>query len=247
MADIELDVVCRGMYRYVSKQNVFTGGGIPILSTFSLISEWIIDERTTLSLYSSPYGAVVKLTRGSRFFAMSEKPWQKLRKQIPMMKTPNFKVQLTKSKKVSVRQIGMEQYVCFEEVYSTFRHIILTNYITLDTEQWEEFLTSLRHIDQVLPVKKVVKCPECRDEKNTIQVDADTKRKASRLSSNMLLEIQSHNKNIRDQDMHMCEHCGIYDQEYMVGDYCHCHRVTCQSCEPDGFCKCCGQLTLVGF
>ena len=62
------------MYRYVSKQNVFTGGSIPILSAFSLISEWIIDERTTLSLVvDGPYGAVVKLTRGSRFFAMSHK------------------------------------------------------------------------------------------------------------------------------------------------------------------------------
>ena len=244
MADIDLDVVCRGMYRYVSKQNVFTGGGIPILSTFSLISEWIIDERTTLSLYSSPYGAVVKLTRGSRFFAMSEKPWQKLRKQIPMMKTPNFEVQLTKGKKVSVRQFGMEQYVCFEQVY-TVGDETQTSYTNLDPEQWEEFLTSLRHIDQVLPVKMVVKCPECRDEKTIIQVDADTKRKASHLSSSFVSAIQENNKNALNQEMHRCEYCAAYD--HVVERDCHCHRVTCYSCEPEGFCKCCGQLTLLTF
>ena len=215
-----------------------------MLSAFSFVAEWIIDERTTLSLIvDGPYGVAIKLTRGNRFFVMSEKPWRKFRKDIPMMKTPSYEVQLTKGKKVSVRQFDMEQYVCFEQVY-TVENEARTSYTNLNTEQWEEFLKALGHIDQVLPPKMVVKCPECKNEKTMVQVD-EAKRKATHLDGDTVKAIKENNKNALNQEMHRCEHCGAYD--YVAERGCHCHRVTCSSCEPDGFCKCCGRLTLLVF
>ena len=63
----------------------------------------------------------------------------------------------------------------------------------------------------------------------------------TKLSPQQLRDVQENNETAYNQLAYCCEYCGIqYDYE----GTCYCHRYNCRECEPDNFCKHCGDVMI---
>ena len=101
--------------------------------------------------HDGPFGTCVKLTRGKRFIAFSTNVWQRFRRHVPMLKTPNYNVKLTEAKEVTVITFtDGAQYVSFHHTYKRDNETF-SSYINLNVEEWSCFLAALDMIDVAIP------------------------------------------------------------------------------------------------
>ena len=193
--------------------------------------------------HDGPFGTCVKLTRGKRFIAFSTNVWQRLRKHVPMLRTPNYNVKLTEAKEVTVIPFsdGL-QYVSFHHTYKRDDQAF-SSYINLNAEEWSCFLTALDMIDKAIAPQpqEIVPCPSCCLMKTVVPV-VDGRVRETILTPERLQEVRENNNIAYNQEMHRCEYCGGYSHQIESG--CHCHRYDCRECEPSNFCTTCGSINI---
>ena len=193
--------------------------------------------------HDGPFGTCVKLTRGKRFIAFSTNVWQRLRKHVPMLRTPNYNVKLTEAKEVTVIPFsdGL-QYVSFHHTYKRDDQAF-SSYINLNAEEWSCFLTALDMIDKAIAPQpqEIVPCPSCCLMKTVVPV-VDGRVRETILTPERLQEVRENNNIAYNQEMHQCEYCGGYSHRIESG--CHCHRYDCRECEPNNFCTTCGSVNI---
>ena len=190
------------------------------------------------------YGTCIKLTRGKRFIAFSINVWLKLRRHVPMMKTPSYNVKLTEAKEVTVITFTDDvQYVSFHHTYKRDDDVY-SSYINLNGEEWSCFLSALDKIDAVIPPQPqdIIPCPDCKLLKTVIPVCLG-RIQPTILTMEKQQEVQENNNNAHNQEMYQCEYCGGYCYRSESG--CHCHQYNCRECEPNNFCATCGGIKIL--
>ena len=184
----------------------------------------------------------MKLTRGKRFIAFSTNVWQRFRRHVPMLKTPNYNVKLTEAKEVTVISFTDDaQYVSFHHTYKRDNETF-SSYINLNGEEWSCFLTALDMIDAAIPpTQQLIPCPNCCLMKTVVPV-VNGRVRETILTPERLEEVRENNNIASNQERYQCEYCGGYS--YQIESGCHCHRYDCRECEPNNFCTTCGSVQI---
>ena len=190
--------------------------------------------------HDGPFGKYVKLARGERCITFSTNIWLKLRSHVPMLKSLDFKIQLTEDKNVNVFSFNGVQYVGFHQTYKR-NGDVYSRYINLNETEWASFLKALTLIDTVIAPSEIIPCPSCYLLKTVMPIINGRARETT-LSPEMLQEVRENNKIAYNQEMYRCEYCGGYS--YQINSGCHCHRYDCHACEPENFCTTCGSVKI---
>lgn len=188
------------------------------------------------------FGAGVVLKRGTRFIYFTKNVWAKLRRHVPMLKTVDYRLQLTDAKDVAVIMFNDVQYVGF---HNTYKHEgeVKSSYINLKPDEWARFLAALEEIDALLPPQNIILCPGCKLMKTFMRV-SHGRMLLTKLSPDKLQVVHESNNATHNHSMMHCEYCG----EYMLCNdgKCHSHLYACRDCEPENFCTTCGSIKVFG-
>ena len=192
--------------------------------------------------FDGPFGPCIRLIRGKRFLALSLNVWQKLRVNIPFLRTSGYNIKLTDNKEVTVVQFHDRRYVSFHNTYQR-QGIVHSVYINLNDDEWHTFLVALDTVDVMFPPKPIASCPSCANFKQVVSL-VDGRMCKSQLTPDALQGVLENNAMSYNQEMLCCEYCGGSTNTYDSG--CHCHAFHCRDCEPGNFCDTCGTLKVFG-
>lgn len=191
---------------------------------------------------------MIKISRTENSIAFGTNVWKKLRQHIPNMRQLGYTVKLTDKKYATVKEYLDQRYVMFVQVQASgYKRII-----NIKDEAWAELLNALPEIDRVIIPADVFVCPDCATMKKVVKVDKDKRVQKTRLTQQQLKEIKEANAEAYglgpvQYDMEWtCEFCGVHPAHVFEMPEClHCHAYDCKDCEPENFCKTCGDNMII--
>ena len=196
-----------------------------------VLAEFAISQNLKCRVESGDYdGPIIRLMRGTRWMVFSHNQWRTVIKQ-DIRKEVDLKISEGKD---------MKSFMFYEKRYMSFHRIyrahdcVYDTYINLNEEEWYKLLEINPDVLKELP-----KC--CTKQKKKLIYGRLLETK---LSPQQLKDVKENNETAYNQLAYQCEYCGVqYDYE----GTCHCHRYNCRECEPNNFCKHCGDVMIESF
>lgn len=194
----------------------------------TIFAEFPLGQNVKCCVESGDYnGPIIRLMRGTRWIAFSHNQWRMIVKQ-DIDKEVDLK--LSEGKDMKAIAFNDKRYISFHRIYRA-NQCIYDTYINLNKEEWELLMQINPAIMMELP-----KC--CTKQKKKL---IRGRMLETKLSPEHLKDVKESNEEAYNQLAYCCEYCGVqFDYE----GTCHCHRYNCRECEPDNFCKHCGDVTV---
>ena len=202
--------------------------------TDGILAEFTLLNALTCSIERGKNDSLFfRLSRGSRWIVLSTAQWMKLVEYLPKLDSSNACLKLTADKDIKIINFNEKRFVSFHRAFRGQR--VYDTYINMNEQEWKAFKTIVPDIVKAMP-----NCSLCQDVKVKRRL-FDDRMLETKLSPKRLVSVKEDNEVAYNQMAYQCEYCG---QTFDYEGTCHCHRYNCRECEPDNFCKQCGDVTV---
>lgn len=199
----------------------------------NIVRSFTISSTLTCAVEDGQYGRFLRLSRGIlRWIVLSVAQFENIVDNKQQMGTEDYCLKLSDEKQVKVILFKEKRYVSFHSTTSK----TYDTYVNMNEEEWDMFKRLMPDITEAMQ-----KCSLCKGEKVKRKL-YDGSMLKTKLSPQQLADVEENNETAYNQLAYQCTYCG---QSFDYEDTCHCHRYNCRECEPDNFCKQCGDVTVV--
>ena len=197
---------------------------------FGVLKTVNITPEITFSHEKGKYGDFYRLRRGQNWFALSQTQWWKVVQNKRKLMTVNSTFKISQDKEVRTALMGAIPYITFVHSIKRRDGSTFNSCVSLNFDEFQKLLDDS---------PQVVTCSECHN-KTTAYPLVDGRLLKTKLSPGHLRAVEENNEEAYNQLAMQCTYCG---GNWDI-DVCHCHHYNCKKCEPDNFCKKCGQCRL---
>ena len=200
------------------------------------IAEFVLHNNLKITVENGLSKSIfVRLSRGQRWFVLSNTQWNKVVSNFDGLETPKRVLTLTGEKEVTMTEYEGKQYVTFHQTTKQGQ-LIFDTYINLNTEEWRDFKRIVPDISKAL-----APCSTCNKEKVKRKLFAGDRMLETMLTPGQLVDVKENNETAYNQLAYQCEYCA---KSWDYSGTCHCHRFNCPDCEPGNFCDECHDITV---